>query len=95
MWENDLQSFISQYKINPSKASLLKSTAEHLNARKDGGKDAKFNIVAACKYCNNTRHKSKKALSPTAYKQHVHKRLINNKWHQIRLIDLKQQSPQL
>ncbi|QRF60266.1 HNH endonuclease [Variovorax paradoxus] len=31
-------------------------TAEHLKARMDGGRNARENIVAACRYCNQQRH---------------------------------------
>lgn len=83
MWNKDKLSFISQYKIKPTLANLLQCTAEHLTARQDGGKNTKVNIVAACKYCNHTRHKAKKALSPESYKQRVQKRLSKKEWHGI------------
>ena len=85
MWVKDKQSFIAQYKINPNRANYLQCTAEHLTARKDGGKNTKVNIVAACKYCNQARHKSKNALPHEAYKNSVQMRLSRNKWHQILL----------
>lgn len=88
MWEKDHNSFISKYKLNPSNAQNLQCTAEHLIARKDGGSNSKSNIVAACKFCNCTRHKSKKPLNPENYKVHVQKRLKNKKWHQLVLNQL-------
>lgn len=87
MWEDDVNSFIAKYKIPLKKAMLLKSTAEHLIARKDGGIDTSINIVAACKYCNSTRHKSNLVLHPESYKKRVLSRLNQNKWHQIKLIN--------
>lgn len=83
MWEKDKESFISQYKVKPAIANFLQCTAEHLTARKDGGKNTKVNIVAACKYCNHTRHKAKNALSPEKYKLFVQKRLSSKAWHGI------------
>ncbi|ENW23319.1 hypothetical protein F925_02277 [Acinetobacter lwoffii NCTC 5866 = CIP 64.10 = NIPH 512] len=83
MWEKDKESFISQYKVKPTIANFLQCTAEHLTARKDGGKNTEVNIVAACKYCNNTRHKSKNALTPENYKMRVQKRLLKKEWHGI------------
>lgn len=83
MWEKDHSSFISQYKVKPAIANFLQCTAEHLTARQDGGKNIKVNIVAACKYCNHTRHKAKNALSPEKYKLHVQKRLLSKAWHGI------------
>lgn len=87
MWENDVNTFTAKHKIPFKKAMLLKATAEHLIARKEGGIDTSINIVAACKYCNSTRHKSKLALQPEAYKKRVLSRLNQNKWHQIKLIN--------
>ena len=81
MWFQDKQSFISKYKIKPTIANFLQCTAEHLIARQDGGKNTKVNIVAACKYCNHTRHKSKNTLAPGAYKTRVQKRLSKKEWH--------------
>lgn len=84
MWEEkEKQSFITQYRLKPTIANLLQCTAEHLLARQDGGNNSLKNIVAACKYCNHTRHKSKNALSPERYKLKVQKRLSNNGWHRI------------
>ena len=82
MWDKDINSFITQYQVKPTSAKFLQCTAEHLTARKDGGKNIRTNIVAACKYCNHTRHKSKNALSPAEYKNRVRKLLSKNKWHQ-------------
>jgi len=48
MWESDCKSFAQAHKISLSQAKLVKCTAEHLEARKDGGNDTKKNIVAAC-----------------------------------------------
>ncbi|MCU4492630.1 HNH endonuclease [Acinetobacter guillouiae] len=83
MWISENTSFISKYRLKPRKANLLQCTAEHLKARQDGGSNSAKNIVAACKFCNNTRHKSKNALDPELYGKHVRKRLLNNNWHQI------------
>ena len=84
MWEEkEKQSFITQYRLKPTIANFLQCTAEHLLARQDGGNNSLKNIVAACKYCNHTRHKSKNALSPERYKLKVQKRLSNNGWHRI------------
>jgi hypothetical protein len=47
----------------------------------DGGKDTKENLVAACEFCNQTRHKMRTVLSPTAYRQHVRRRIAAGKWH--------------
>jgi len=39
-------------------------TAEHLEARCEGGADSTDNIVAACRFCNGRRHRAKVARNP-------------------------------
>ena len=56
-------------------------TAEHLVARCDGGLDTCENIVAACRYCNQHRHRRKKALAPEEYAVHVRKRVARGAWN--------------
>jgi hypothetical protein len=50
MWENNLESFAQAHNISTAQAKRLKCTAEHLKARKDGGKDA------ATKYCRRVSY---------------------------------------
>lgn len=81
MWSSDTQSqFIPQYKITSRQAKFYQCTAEHLEARQDGGKDIVSNIVAACYFCNQQRHRLKKAPSPDRFKQYVQKRVFSNIW---------------
>jgi 5-methylcytosine-specific restriction endonuclease McrA len=60
----------------------LQCTAEHLVARKDGGRDVEQNIVAACAHCNATRHKRKLPPEPEPYQREVQKRVALGSWHQ-------------
>ena len=46
----------------------LRSTAEHLIARCDGGRDNRDNIAAACWECNDNRHRAKRPLPPGRFK---------------------------
>ena len=80
MWEASPKEFASAYQLTLSQAKLLQCTAEHLNARCDGGKDSSDNIVAACKYCNHSRHKSPKPLDPEKYRKHVRRRMSHGRW---------------
>ncbi len=84
MWTDDPQVFAKKYKITIKQAKLFQCTAEHLKAKQDGGKDVESNIVAACHYCNQKRHKCKSPKDPIAYKQHVTKRLCKGKWNFVR-----------
>ena len=85
MWEQDINKFMQKYSIPINKAKLLQSTAEHLVPRCEGGSDQGSNIVAACKFCNINRHKSKKPLDPPNYQNRVLNRLSQNAWHMIQL----------
>lgn len=78
--------FAATHQITPSQARLLKSTAEHLFARSNGGTDMPDNIVAACVYCNMTRHKRKVPMEPDQYRKHVRARLAKDAWHRVRII---------
>ncbi len=67
--------------LRPSTLAPLKATAEHLQARRDGGKDEAGNIAAACWLCNVRRHARKKPRSPDLYRLLVQRRMARGKWH--------------
>ena len=81
MWFEDPQAFTNKYKITTKQAKLFQCTAEHLKAKQVGGKDHESNIVAACHYCNQKRHKCKSPKDPISYKQYVTSRLEKRKWN--------------
>ena len=81
MWVNTPQEFIVCYGISPGLAKRFQCTAEHVEARRDGGKDVAPNIVAACRFCNATRHKAKRPLDADTYTQQVRRRLAKGRWH--------------
>lgn len=81
MWNKNLEEFAKHNEISVKSAKKFQCTAEHLTAQCDCGSNAYKNIVAACKFCNQTRHKKKKALSPPKYKKYVKRRLSKGKWH--------------
>lgn len=81
MWFKDKDIFAKTHKITEKEAAKFQCTAEHLLALCDGGKNNKRNIVAACLYCNQKRHKRKKPPEPQTYKQLVQRRIIKGKWH--------------
>ena len=88
MWENDQKSFARIYGITTVQAQLLKSTAEHLEAKQDGGSNASDNIVAACRWCNSRRHRRKRAPDPLSYRNLVRKRLADGRWHSPSVIEI-------
>jgi len=85
MWEHNPEQFAAIHKISLAQAQRFKCTAEHLEARKDGGADSRSNIVAACLYCNQTRHRIKPAPSPDKLRVQVAKQLQNNGWHKMKV----------
>lgn len=81
MWLQDINGFCARHTISRNQALSLKCTAEHLVARMDGGVDADSNIVAACHYCNQARHRASVPLSPPDFKQEALRLLTVGKWH--------------
>jgi 5-methylcytosine-specific restriction endonuclease McrA len=81
MWENSPAEFARQHGITEREAHRFKCTAEHLLARQDGGTDARENIVAACRFCNSSRHRRVHALRPEEHRRRVRARLKHGKWH--------------
>lgn len=80
MWDN--VSVTAQSLQCGAKAPLkaLRCTAEHLQPRSEGGMNTVENIVAACLYCNSSRHRRKLPLSPTMHRRHVQKRMAEGRW---------------
>ena len=85
MWCADPDIFGRRYGLSEAKARRLQATAEHLIARCEGGSNSAANIVAACRYCNQHRHKAGVALAPAKYQQKVRARLSAGRWHGLRL----------
>lgn len=81
MWENDPELFARTNKIPLSEAWRLQSTAEHLEAKQDGGKNTRENIVAACRWCNSQRHINGQSPGPNTYQQVVRKKVSKERWH--------------
>lgn len=83
IWEDAAEQFASAHGLTAAQANLLKSTAEHLVAQRDGGRDTPDNIVAACAWCNSRRHagRSHRAPEPQAYKCRIAQRIAIDKWH--------------
>lgn len=81
MWETHPQGFIVHYGLSTGLAKRFRCTAEHVEARSDGGKDVAANIVAACLFCNTTRHKAKHPVDAAKHASIVRSRLAKGKWH--------------
>lgn len=67
--------------IPAKSASRLRCTAEHLQARCDGGRDEASNVVAACEHCNQTRHRLRPPPHPNAHLKGIRKQIAHGGWH--------------
>ncbi|TAU85841.1 HNH endonuclease [Rhizobium leguminosarum] len=81
MWDQDPSDFIRRYPMSIGQAARFRCTAEHLEARSDGGRNIESNIVAACQFCNQARHKTKRPRDPIGHAKLVRSRLANGRWH--------------
>jgi hypothetical protein len=80
MWEEGLEAFARAQGLSLGRAVWFRCTAEHLVARCDGGRDVPGNIVAACLFCNRTRHAAKVPRDRLAYKARVQRRMVAGRW---------------
>ncbi|MGN6690502.1 MAG: HNH endonuclease [Sphingopyxis sp.] len=83
MWRTNLEGFARRHGLTRDQAELLQLTAEHLRARRDGGRNSYANIAAACLYCNRMRHQNGDALSAADYARFVRSELRGGRWHGI------------
>jgi 5-methylcytosine-specific restriction endonuclease McrA len=81
MWQNDIEGYARQHGISLARAKFFQCTGEHLVAYNKGGSASRKNIVAACLFCNQKRHKRKNPPSPSEYAVLVEKRLERGAWN--------------
>ena len=81
MWKKDPEQFSDKFMLTLKQAKFFQCTIEHLKARCDGGDNSESNIVMACMFCNQTRHRAKHPLCPVAFKRKVVGRISAGKWH--------------
>ncbi len=81
MWASDLEAFAARYNLSLKLANRLQCTGEHLHPRQEGGSSAGLNIVAACRFCNETRHRRRQPPAPATFKQQVQARVSSGRWH--------------
>jgi hypothetical protein len=85
MWETNQEQFLLSHRLPARLAKHLQCTAEHLLAQQDNGCDTSENIVAACLWCNRSRHqgRSLKAPDPHTYKSQVAEFIAKGHWHPV------------
>ena len=81
MWLNDSEELLDQFNISKNQSLMFQCTGEHLIPHSKGGSAKSENIVAACRFCNQGRHKSKVALSPEKFRKYVLARLARKRWN--------------
>lgn len=74
MWLNDCAAFAGAHGLTLRQAQQRQCTTEHLTARCDGGADTRMNVAAACRVCNQTRHRRKVPPLPALW------RSIRRRW---------------
>jgi len=85
MWDAGPEELIGRMIVSPRLAKRFKCTAEHIEARCDGGRDVASNIVAACFHCNSTRHKAKRPVAAATYALKVRSRMEKGRWHPLKV----------
>ena len=80
MWERSPESFVSRYGFSRREVQLLRCTAEHLIARREGGSNAPENIVAAHAFCNHLRHKLPVPPAPLELRKRATQRMKACRW---------------
>ena len=85
--QSNLNDFASVHGLSKANAKALQCTAEHLQARCDGGRDKANNIAAACITCNQRRHRMNPAPTPDRYRQIVQRQMERGIWHKRTLLN--------
>ena len=84
IWEEPYKErFAAALGVPPARLHFLRSSAEHLVARQDGGPDAAANVAAACWWCNWKRHahRSASAPGPMQFRAEVQRLMAARLWH--------------
>jgi hypothetical protein len=81
MWTATPSEFARAHCLSLGEARKFQCTAEHLLPVAQGGCDTPENIVAACAFCNGTRHKARRILTPQDFATHVRRRVANKRWN--------------
>jgi hypothetical protein len=91
----ELDAFAHRHGLKKRCALRLLATAEHLQARCDGGADSANNIAAAHAYCNKLRHCRKCAPPPDKYRELVQRRCAKGRWHAPQVLRMPKRLPPL
>ena len=81
MWEAEPEVFARSLGLTVGQVGRFRCTAEHLVARSAGGGGAQANVVAACLFCNATRHKRRRPPVHDRYREQVRRAVGRGEWH--------------
>ena len=81
MWLPNVTEHLFRSGITTKAMSRIHCTVEHMTARSDGGSDASENLVAACRFCNQTRHRQARSFNSKDFWERVMSRVRAGKWH--------------
>jgi hypothetical protein len=81
MWSEHPREVFGNGLVSRAMARYFQCTAEHLRPLSEGGKDISSNVVAACWFCNQTRHRAKKPGSYERFAKLVRTRVAKGRWH--------------
>ena len=80
MWEARPGVFAVSWRVTLCQAVLLQCTAEHVVPKSAGGGASRANIVAACRYCNQGRHKAKLPLDVHTLRTRIRRLVARGRW---------------
>lgn len=75
------EDFARSHHISRREAKRFMCTAEHLKPLGEGGTSRQDNIVAACLFCNQMRHRRKRRMPNERFRDLVSRRLERGRWH--------------
>ena len=85
--QKNLEEFASAHGLSKARVIALQCTAEHLQARCDGGRNGANNVAAACITCNQRRHRMNPAPTHDRYLQIVQRQMERGVWHKRALLN--------
>lgn len=89
MWQANPEHFAARHGLTVEQVARLQCTGEHLVPHKDGGGAGSSNIVAACWFCNQGRHRLGPDTTVAQFKRAVSRQMGNGGWHRESLHRLK------
>lgn len=80
MWLTNPAPFMAAFGLNQAQAYRLQCTGEHLLPASEGGRATADNIVAACRFCNETRHRQTKPPTPEVFRAYIRNEMARGCW---------------